>query len=174
MSTPTGSLKTVIDHCRHVRDDSIAAQARVQMDLGTALRTLQTLEQYRDEQLQRARDSRSSSAPSPLSRTHLLLQTRFSDKLEEAITLQSKRVADLRHHVENCRAQVLALQQRLKAIEAIEAQRLNRARWRAARADQAEADEHAANTYAQRARQAAEMAAEMTAKTAADNPHNPH
>ena len=164
MSKP--SLKLVIDHCRRVRDDAVAAQARVEVELRTALRTLQTLEQYRDEQQQRAREARSMAGKNHLSTTQLVLQTRFSDKLVEALALQSRRVADLKHHIENCRTQVLALQQRLKAIETIESQRVDRAYTRAERADQAAADEQAANRHAQRQRE--------DAVTAADISHTPH
>ena len=50
-------LKLVIERYRRLRDDAAAAQARVQMERETALRTLKTLEQYRDEQHERARAS---------------------------------------------------------------------------------------------------------------------
>ena len=116
-------LKLVIEHYRRLRDDSVAVQARVQMELTTAQRTMQTLEQYREEQIQRARDARQH----PVSTTQLLLQTRFSGKLDEAIALQAQRIAEIQHRIENCRAQVLGHQQRLKAIETIEDQRKARA-----------------------------------------------
>ena len=155
-------LKPVIEHYRHQRDNCVAAQARVQMELGAALRTLQTLEQYREEQLQRARDSQRD----PVSTTHLLLQTRFSGKLDEAITLQTQRVAQLQERIDHCRAEVLHHQQRLKAIETIEEQRHARARSRVARADQFASDERAANTHAQGVRQVADWSV--------DDPFNLH
>ena len=143
-------LKLVIEHYRRQRDDSVAAQARVQMELSAAQRTLQTLEQYRQEQHQRARDSQQNL----VSTTHLLLQTRFSGKLDEAIALQAQRIAEIQHRLESCRAQVLGDQQRFKAIEAIEDQRAARARNKAARADQLATDERAANAHSQDLRQA--------------------
>ena len=137
-------LRLVIEHYRRLRDDSVAVQARVQMELTTAQRTMQTLEQYREEQIQRARDARQH----PVSTTQLLLQTRFSGKLDEAIALQAQRIAEIQHRIENCRAQVLGHQQRLKAIETIEDQRKARAQHAAARADQSATDERAANAHA--------------------------
>jgi flagellar export protein FliJ len=109
-------LKLVIEHYRRLRDDAVAVQARVQMELAAAQRTLHTLVQHRQDQHQRARDTQHS----PVSTTQLLLQTRFSGKLEEAITLQTQRIADFQHRIESCRIQVLADQQRFKAIESIE------------------------------------------------------
>ena len=150
------SLKLVIEHYRHLRDDAVAAQTRVQMELLGAQRTLQTLEQYRQEQMQRARDSQRNS----LSTTHLLLQTRFSGKLDEAIALQSQRVAELQRRIDGCRARVLVHQQRLKAIETIEHQRAAKARDKAARADQLATDERAANAHSQAARRVADGAGE--------------
>jgi flagellar export protein FliJ len=146
-------LKLVIEHYRRLRDDSVAAQARVQMELTTARRTLQTLEQYRQEQLQRARDSRHGT----VSTSQLLLQTRFTGKLDEAIVLQTQRIAEIQQRIDNCRSDVLGHQQRLKAIETIEGQRAARADARAARADQAATDERAANAHARDLRQAAEQ-----------------
>ena len=116
-------LKLVIEHYRRLRDDSVAAQARVQMELTTAQRTLRTLDEYRQEQLQRARDSRRDA----ISTSQLLLQTRFTGKLDEAIALQKQRIAEIEHRIDACRAQVLGHQQRLKAIETIEDQRAARA-----------------------------------------------
>lgn len=145
-------LKLVIGHYRHLRDDAVAVQARVQMELGAAQRTLQTLEQYRQEQLQRARDSQQN----PLSTTHLLLQTRFSGKLDEAIALQSRRVAELRLRIGICRDQVLGHQQRLKAIETIDAQRAAKAREKATRADQLATDERAADAHSRGVQRAAD------------------
>lgn len=146
-----GSLKPVIEHYRRLRDDTVAAQARVQLDLGAAQRTLQTLEQYREEQLQRAREC----LRNPMATSHLLLQTRFSGKLDEAIALQSQRVAELEQRIRSCRAEVLNHQQRLKAVESVEHRRLANARSRAQRADQFATDERASNCHAQAARQAA-------------------
>lgn len=145
-------LKPVIEHYRRLRDDCVSAQARVQMELGAAQRTLQTLEQYQAEQLQRARDSQRN----PLSTVHLLLQTRFTGKLDEAIALQSQRVAALQERIDHGRAEVLGHQQRLKAIETIHAQRLARERSKAARADQFASDERAAQAHARGVRQAAD------------------
>lgn len=138
-------LKLVIEHYRRLRDDAVAVQARVQMELAAAQRTLHTLVQHRQDQHQRARDTQHS----PVSTTQLLLQTRFSGKLEEAITLQTQRIADFQHRIESCRIQVLADQQRFKAIESIEDQRATRAQHKAARADQSATDERAANAHAQ-------------------------
>jgi flagellar export protein FliJ len=143
------SLKLVIEHYRRLRDDSVAAQARVQMEFAAAQRTLRTLVQHRQEQYQRARDSQHT----PVSTTQLLLQTRFSSKLGEAITLQTQRIADFQLRIESCRAQVLADQQRFKAIESIEHQRELRALHQAARADQLATDERAANRHAQSIRE---------------------
>ena len=84
-------LKLVIERYRRLRDDAAAAQARVQMERETALRTLKTLEQYRDEQHERTR----ASQQQVLSTAHLLLRTRFSGKLEEAISLQKERIATI-------------------------------------------------------------------------------
>ncbi len=146
-------LRLVIEHYRRLRDDAVAAQARVQQELNAARLTLSTLAGYRDEQLQRARESQRN----PLSNVHLLLQTRFSGKLEEAIALQTQRVDDIRQRIEACRVQVLHHQQRLKAIEFIDAQRLSRARTKAARAEQFASDERAADTHAQDARHIGDM-----------------
>jgi flagellar export protein FliJ len=143
-------LKLVIEHYRRLRDDSVAAQARVQIELTTAQRTLRTLDEYRQEQLQRARDSRRDA----ISTSQLLLQTRFTGKLDEAIALQKQRIAEIEHRIDACRAQVLGHQQRLKAIETVEDQRIVRAQDRAARADQAATDERAANAHARDVRQA--------------------
>ena len=133
-------LKLVIERYRRLRDDVAAAQARVQMERDTALRTLQTLEQYRDEQHERAR----ASQQQPLSTAHLLLRTRFSGKLEEAIALQRERIATIDERIAACRERVLACQQRLKGVESIEVRRETLARQRAARAEQFAIDEHAA------------------------------
>jgi flagellar export protein FliJ len=143
-------LKLVIEHYRRLRDDSVAVQARVQMELETARRTLRTLEDYRQEQLQRARESRQGA----VSTGQLLLQTRFTGKLDEAIALQKQRIAEIEHRIDACRSQVLGHQQRLKAIETIEDQRAAQAQDRAARADQAATDERAANAHARESRQA--------------------
>lgn len=141
-------LKLVIEHYRRLRDDSVATQAKVQMEFGAAQRTQQTLEQYRQEQLQRARDSQQN----PLSTINLLLQTRFSGKLDEAIALQSQRVAELQQRLEQSRAQVLRHQQRLKAIETIEDRRAAQVQKKASRADQLATDERAADAHARDAR----------------------
>lgn len=141
-------LRLVIEHYRRLRDDSVAVQARVQQELNAAQLTLSTLAGYREEQLQRARESQRN----PMSNVHLLLQTRFSGKLEEAIALQTQRVDDIRQRIEACRVQVLHHQQRLKAIEFIDTQRLSRARTKAARAEQFASDERAADTRSQDAR----------------------
>jgi len=146
-------LKLVIEHYRRLRDGSVAAQARVQMEMTTARRTLQTLEQYRLEQLQRARDARHGA----VSTSQLLLQTRFAGKLDEAIVLQTQRIAEIQRRIDNCRSEVLGHQQRLKAIETIEGQRVARAEALAARADQAATDERAGNAHARDLRQAAEQ-----------------
>ena len=145
-------LKLVIEHYRRLRDDSVAAQARVQMELETARRTLRTLEEYRQEQLQRARDARLGAVTTG----QLLLQTRFTGKLDDAIALQTQRIAEIEQRIVNCRAEVLGHQQRLKAIETIDAQRALHAEERAARADQAATDERAANAHARDRRLAAE------------------
>ena len=137
-------LKLVIEHYRRLRDDSVAAQARVQMELETARRTLATLEDYRREQLQRARDARLGAVTTG----QLLLQTRFTGKLDEAIALQTHRIAEIEQRIVNCRSEVLGHQQRLKAIETIDAQRATRAEERAVRAEQVATDERAANAHA--------------------------
>jgi flagellar export protein FliJ len=136
-------LKLVIERYRRLRDDAAAAQARVQMERDTALRTLQTLEQYRDEQHERAR----ASQQQVLSTAHLLLRTRFSGKLEEAIALQRERIAAIEERIAACRDRVLGCQQRLKGVESIEQQRAAVARKRAERADQLATDEHAAQAH---------------------------
>ena len=141
-------LRLVIEHYRRLRDDSVSVQARVQQELNAAQLTLSTLAGYREEQLQRARESQRN----PLSNVHLLLQTRFSGKLQEAIALQTQRVDDIRQRIEACRVQVLHHQQRLKAIEFIGTQRLSRARTKATRAEQFASDERAADTRSQDAR----------------------
>jgi flagellar export protein FliJ len=146
-------LKLVIDHYRRLRDDSVSAQARVQMELESARRTLRTLEDYRQEQLQRARDARQGAA---VTTGQLLLQTRFTGKLDEAIALQLQRIAEIEHRIVNCRSEVLGHQQRLKAIETIEEQRAARVEERAARADQAASDERAADANSRDRRLAAE------------------
>jgi flagellar export protein FliJ len=145
-------LKLVIEHYRRLRDDSVAAQARVQQELEKARRTLATLEDYRREQLLRARDARLGA----ITTGQLLLQTRFTGKLDEAIELQSRRIEEIEQRVVACRSEVLGHQQRLKAIETIEAQRALRAQDRAARADQAATDERAANSHTRDRRLAAE------------------
>ena len=152
-------LKLVIEHYRRLRDDSVAAQSRVQAELAAAHRTLHVLEQYRREQHQRARDS----GKNPVSTTHLLLQTRFSGKLDEAIDLQSQRIAEVQHRIDHFRAQVLADQQRFKALETIVKQRTARAQQKAARADQMATDERAANAHSQDMRSAAEHLAQHSA-----------
>lgn len=136
-------LRLVIDRYRRLRDDAAAAQARVQMEREAALRTLQTLEQYRDEQHERARASQRQL----LSTAHLLLRTRFSGKLEEAIALQKERIAGIDERITTCRARVLDCQQRLKGVESIEERRAALARQRAERADQFATDEHAAQAH---------------------------
>jgi flagellar export protein FliJ len=144
-------LKLVIEHYRRLRDDSVTVQARVQAELAAAERTLQTLENYRQEQFQRTRDARQDS----VSTSQLLLQTRFTGKLDEAIALQQQRIAEIRHRIEGCRSQVLGHQQRLKAIETIEDQRQTRAEDKAARAEQSATDERAAQAHAREANEAA-------------------
>ncbi len=145
-------LKLVIEHYRRLRDDSVAAQARVQQELEKARRTLGTLEDYRREQLLRARDARLGA----ITTGQLLLQTRFTGKLDEAIALQSRRIDEIEQRIANCRSEVLGHQQRLKAIETIESQRASRAEERAARAEQAATDERAANAHARERRLTAE------------------
>jgi flagellar FliJ protein len=144
------SLRLVVEHYQRLRDDAVAAQARVQRELDTALRTLQTLEQYRDEQHERAR----AAQRQPLSTTHLLLRTRFSGKLEEAIALQRERIAAIEERIAACREQVIACQQRLKGVESIDARRADLARRRAERADQIATDEHAAQAHERNRREA--------------------
>ena len=136
-------LRLVIDRYRRLRDDAAAAQARVQMEREAALRILQTLEQYRDEQHERARASQRQL----LSTAHLLLRTRFSGKLEEAIALQKERIAGIDERIATCRARVLDCQQRLKGVQSIEERRAALARQRAERADQFATDEHAAQAH---------------------------
>ena len=143
-------FKLVIEHYRRLRDDSVAAQARVQMVLSAAQRTLQVLEQYRQEQHQRARDAQKNL----VSTTHLLLQTRFSGKLDEAIDLQTQRIAEIGQRIDHLRTLVLSDQQRFKAIEAIENQRSARAHQKAARAEQTATDERASNAHSQELRSA--------------------
>ncbi len=145
-------LKLVIEHYRRLRDDSVAVQARVQTELTAAERTLQTLENYRQEQFQRTRDARQDA----VSTSQLLLQTRFTGKLDEAIALQQQRIAEIRHRIEGCRSQVLGHQQRLKAIETIEYQKQARAEDRVARAEQSATDERAAQSHAREVREAAD------------------
>src|SRR5690606_27882955 len=106
-------------------------------------RNLQTLEQYRDEQHERARASQRQL----LSTAHLLLRTRFSGKLEEAIALQKERIAGIDERIATCRARVLDCQQRLKGVESVEERRAALARQRADRADQGASDEHAAQAH---------------------------
>jgi flagellar export protein FliJ len=142
-------LKLVIEHYRRLRDDAVAVQARVRLEMSGAERTLQTLQEYRDEQLERARDCTRTA----LSTTHLLLQTRFSGKLDEAIALQNQRLIQIQERVAACRSQVLALQQRLKAIETIEDQRATRLAAGAARSEQLATDERAANAHSRGVRQ---------------------
>ena len=155
-------LRLVIDRYRRLRDDAAAAQARVQMEREAALRTLQTLEQYRDEQHERARASQRQL----LSTAHLLLRTRFSGKLEEAIALQKERIAGIDERIATCRARVLDCQQRLKGVESIEDRRAAVARQRAARADQFAADEHAAQAHERNRREHEEASSRHTAATA--------
>ena len=155
-------LKLVIERYRHLRDDAAAAQARVQMERDTALRTLQTLEQYRDEQHERAR----ASQRQVLSTAQLLLRTRFSGKLEEAIALQNERIATIDDRIAACRDRVIACQQRLKGVESIEDRRAAVARQRAARADQFAADEHAAQAHERNRRENEEASSRHTAATA--------
>lgn len=150
-----GSLKLVIERYKRLRDDAAAAQARVQMEMDGARRTMQTLEQYRSEQHQRVRDSQCRA----LSTTLLLLQTRFSGKLDEAIALQAERIAALGERIEACRARVLACQQRLKAVESIEERRAMLARRKAERAEQFTTDEHAADAHMRHLREATETQA---------------
>jgi flagellar export protein FliJ len=154
-------LKLAIDRYRHLRDEAAAAQARVQMERDTALRTLQTLEQYRDEQHERARASQQRL----LSTAHLLLRTRFSGKLEEAIALQRERIATIDERITACRDRLLACQQRLKGVESIEDRRTALARHRAERADQFATDEHAALAHERNRRESEEAAARHTAAT---------
>lgn len=144
-------LRLVIDHYRRLRDDSVAAQARVEMELAAARRTLQTLDQYRQEQHERARNA----AHDPVSTSHLLLRSRFSGKLDEAMVLQAQRIEELKRRLENFRSEVLGHQQRLKAIEMLEHRRAVAAQQKAARAEQLAADERAANAHASTLRQAA-------------------
>ncbi len=163
-------LKLVIEHYRRLRDDAVAVQARVQLELTSATRTLQTLRDYRDEQLERARNCTRTA----LSTTHLLLQTRFSGKLDEAITLQNQRLIQIQERVAACRSQVLAHQQRLKAIETIEDQRAARLAAGAARSEQLATDERAANAHSRGLREDAghEEAGRQEAEAA--ERHQPH
>ncbi len=133
-------LALAIEHCRRLRDDAVAIQTRVRVELGSAEQTLRTLESYREEQSDRAR----AQAGTTLSVIRLVHQTRFAGTLDDAIRQQVLRVDELRARMDGCRAAVLHQQQRLKAIETIAQRRIDAAERRAARREQHATDERAA------------------------------
>lgn len=138
------TLQQLIEQARRRRDDTAMHAARAHREVDGAQRTLDTLANYRDEQL------RDPGTRTGVDAGMLRLRERFNQKLHGAIDEQT-RVRDALHEAaERRRDELIGRQRRLLALETLQARRDAANTKRRARAEQRDTDEHAAQVARRR------------------------
>lgn len=131
------SLHLVVEHLKRRRDDATRVRQRAQAELDGARGTLASLRDYGEEQAARRREGRAS----PVDANRLASSSAFAVKLDEAIEAQSERVDGFDRRASTLRAELLAHQRRLKAVEHLVERRRIAAEKRAARLEKHGQDE---------------------------------
>lgn len=132
------ALQQLIEHARRGRDDAALRVAGAHREADGAQRTLDTLTQYRSEQLRNA-DARASIDPAVLR-----LRDRFAQKLDGAIDEQTRVRNSLQDAVDLRREELVGRQRRLLAFETLQARSDAASTRRRERAEQRDTDERAA------------------------------
>ncbi len=135
------ALQQLIEHARRGRDDAALRVAGAHREADGAQRTLDTLTQYRSEQLRNA-VARASVDP-----TVLRLRSRFTQKLDGAIDEQTHVRNALQDAVDHRRDELVGRQRRLLAFQTLQARRDAASSRRRERAEQRDTDEHAAQAF---------------------------
>lgn len=132
------ALQQLIEQARRGRDDAAVRVAGAHREADGAQRTLDTLAQYRSEQLHNA------GARSTIDPAVLRLRDRFTQKLDGAIDEQTRVLDRLHDAIARRRDELVGRQRRLLAFETLQARRDAASTRRRERAEQRDTDERAA------------------------------
>lgn len=135
------AMGLLIEHSRRRRDEAAKSQATAEAELTRARQTLEMLARYRGDKAASLRVDLANAATHVQS---LQMHERFSARLAEAVEAQQGKVEGARARLEQARAETLASQQHLKAIETVVARRAAERQRKLAVAERKAADEMAA------------------------------